>query len=138
MTIKRVKTADLFATGDACVFSMAGEPEYMYKGLTPSKHYVGYIKHVDNMHHEYTIVVTNDEGKPCTLTHYADPLREPIGMPLYYLLEVLLDKETYLSRLRKRLKKINQYEQKRHEKCLEANKVNYEKAITDWTSLKDR
>lgn len=113
MTLKRVKKYDLFATGDACIYSMAGEPQYMHADITPSKHYTGYIKSVDNMHHEYKIVITNDKGQLVTLTHHADPVRTPIGLPLYYMMEVLLDEATYKERLRSREKKDLKYAEKR-------------------------
>lgn len=138
MTIKRVREWDLVATGDACEFSMAGAPEYMREGLTPSKPYVGYIKHVDTMHHEYQVVITDDNGKIQTITHYADPVREPIGMPLYFLLEVLLDKDTYLERLRTRQKREIKYLERKHQENLERAQKRVNESAAKWETLPER
>lgn len=138
MTIKRVREWDLVATGDACEFSMGGSPEYMREGLTPSKPYVGYIKHVDTMHHEYQVVITDDNGKIQTITHYADPVRAPIGMPLYFLLEVLLDKETFLERLRTRQKRTIKYLERQHQDNLKRAQERLEESAKKWESLPAR
>lgn len=138
MTIKRVTEYDLFATGDTCIFSMAGEPKFMYDGLTPSKHYTGYIKNVDTQRHEYQIVLTNDNGKTVTITHYADPVRTPVGLPLYFLMEVLLDKETYLKRLRSRQKKTLKYYLRKYNEQVLRDQESFDKAVGNWDTLTER
>lgn len=137
MTLKRVKNYDLFATGDACIFSMAGEPEYMYKNITPSKHYNGYIKHVNTQYNEFTVVITDDAGKPRSITHFADPTRTPVGIELYYMLDVLLDEATYKERLRTREKREIKYQEKRHQENLERAALRREEGNNAWNQLKD-
>lgn len=138
MTIKRVSDYNLFATGDACEYSMAGEPKYMRDDLTPSKHYAGYITDVNAMHHEFTIAITNDRGEPTKVRHYADPVREPIGIPAYYHMEVLLDKETYVERLRSREKKELRYAQKNFDAAIAVAARRRDDAFKAWETLADR
>lgn len=138
MSIKKVSNYNMFATGDACEFSMAAEPRYMREDLTPSKHYVGYITHVDSMHNEFTIAITNDLGKQITLKHYADPIREPIGLPLYFYMTVLLDKETYEKRVYSQKKREVRHADNTHRLAVEQATRNYDRAIDAWDSLEDR
>lgn len=137
MTLKRVKNYDLFATGDACIFSMAGEPEYMYENITPSKHYNGYIKHVNTQYNEFTVVITDDTGKPRSITHFADPVRTPIGIPLYFLMEVLMDHATYKDRLQSREKKDLKYVEKVAQETREKAVKRRTDGEAEWSGLKD-
>lgn len=138
MTIKRVNDYNLFATGDAAEYSMAGEPRFMRDDLTPSKHYSGYITDVDAMHHEFTIAITNDRGEPIKIRHYADPVREPIGIPVYFYMEVLLDKETFVERLRSREKREIKYAKKNYDLAVEVATKRRDDAFKAWDTLTDR
>lgn len=138
MSIKKVSDYNLFATGDAAEYSMAGEPRFMRDDLTPSKHYSGYITDVDAMHHEFTVAITNDHGEPVKIRHYADPVRAPIGIPLYYHMTVLLDRDTYNARLYSRYKREVKYAQKRFEESVKIASDRQQEGKNAWDSLEDR
>lgn len=136
--IKKVERYDLFATGDAIEFSMAGEPKYMYADLTPSKHYAGVITNVDTMRNEFTISIVNDLGRQVTLTHFADPVRQPVAMPLYFHMVALLDRDTYNARLYSRYKKDLKYAERRYKEAVDEAARKEELGKTAWDSLEDR
>lgn len=131
MTIKRVSEYQLFATGDACQFSMGGTPKYMLDDLTQGKIYPGYISHVE--HDNYNIVITNDVGAQVKVWY--EPSRPCYGLPTYRHVEVLLDKETYDDRVKRQQKRAKRYEEEQHVANLARHDELAAKRFGEWEKL---